>query len=109
MRDDNADLLNYKTVIEMGLPSQTLNRELYKQIASIVIKDGDSMDEIIAEIDGEQVSDVMTPTTPENREAHIQEMIMNGLTDASILEQHPEISQRDIDSAKAALLESDNG
>ena len=28
---------------------------------------------------------------------------------ASILEQHPEISQRDIDSAKAALLESDNG
>lgn len=109
LRDDNADLLNYKTVLEMGVPSQTLNRELYKQIASIVIKDGDSMDEIIAEIDGEQVSDVMTPTTPANREAHIQEMIMNGLTDASILEQHPEISQRDIDSAKAALLETDNG
>jgi hypothetical protein len=110
LRDDNADLLNYKTVLEMGLPSQTLNRELYKQIASIVIKDGDSMDEIIAEIDGKQVSgDKMTPTTPANRETHIQEMIMNGLTDASILEQHPEISQSDIDSAKAALLESDNG
>ena len=109
LRDDNADLLNYKTVIEMGVPSQTLNRELYKQIASIVIKDGDSMDEIIAEIDGKQGSGVMTPTTPANRETHIQEMIMNGLTDASILEQHPEISQRDIDSAKAALLESDNG
>lgn len=103
LRDDNADLLNYKTVLEMNVPSSTLNNELYKQIASIVVKDGDTMDEIIAEIEGQQLGP-MPVTTEQNRTAHIQEMIMGGLTDAQILEQHPEISQRDIDSAKQELL-----
>ena len=103
LRDDNADLLNYKSVLDMNVPSQTLNRELYKQIANIVLKDGDMMDEIIAEIEGEQIGE-MTPTTPQNRESHIQDMIMQGLTDDEILEMHPEISQRDIDAAKEALL-----
>lgn len=103
LRDDNADLLNYKTVIEMGVPSKTLNQELYKQIAQIVVKDGDTMDEIIAEISGEQQLQHAT-TTPENRTAHIQEMIMDGLTDEQILDLHSEISQSDINTAKQELL-----
>ena len=110
LRDDNADLVNYKTVIEMNVPSKTLNEELYKQIANIVIKDGDAMDEIIAEIKGVGVGVREHPvTTPENRSAHIQEMIMDGLTDAQILDLHSEISSADIRTAKEELLESDNG
>ena len=105
LRDDNADLLNYKTVIEMGVPSQTLNQQLYKQIASIVVKDGDMMDDIIAEIDGVGGDSSEHPvTTPENRTSHIQEMVMGGLTDRQILDLHPEISQADIDVAKQELL-----
>ena len=43
-------------------------------------------------------------TTPENRQGHIQTMIMEGYTDEEILNIHPEITSEDIASAKAALL-----
>jgi hypothetical protein len=43
-------------------------------------------------------------TTPEDRSAHIQQMIMDGYTDQQILDIHPEISQSDITAAKELLL-----
>ena len=51
LRDENNDLANYKTVREMNLPSSTLNKELDKQIARIVVKNGDVLDDIVDEID----------------------------------------------------------
>jgi len=35
----------------MNLPSSTLNKELDKQIARIVVKNGDVLDDIVDEID----------------------------------------------------------
>jgi hypothetical protein len=43
-------------------------------------------------------------TTPEDRSAHIQQMIMDGYTDQQILDIHPEIAQSDITAAKELLL-----
>ena len=43
-------------------------------------------------------------TTPENRTAHIQQMIMDGYTDEEILTIHPEITAEDILAAKQNLL-----
>ena len=43
-------------------------------------------------------------TTAENRESHIQQMIMAGYEDAEILAMHPEIVAEDILAAKQALL-----
>lgn len=43
-------------------------------------------------------------TTAENRQTHIQEMIMEGYEDAEILDIHPEITEADIVAAKQALL-----
>lgn len=48
-------------------------------------------------------------TTQENRQPHINEMIMEGYTDSQILETHPEINQTDINNAKQALLNSNGG
>jgi hypothetical protein len=45
-------------------------------------------------------------TTPEDRTQHIQEMIMQGLTDTEILALHAEITQADIDQAREQLLTS---
>jgi hypothetical protein len=59
------------------------------------------------EVDEGVVKDFEQPhpvTTPATRQAHIQEMIMEGYTDAQMLERHPEITQADIDSAKQQLL-----
>ena len=62
--------------------------------------------------DGEQYMEVMNMemqhpvTTPDNRQAHIKEMIMEGLTDERMLELHPEITQADIDTAKASMNET---
>ena len=44
-------------------------------------------------------------TTPEDRQAHIQQMIMDGYTDEEILQIHPEITEQDILNAKRALLD----
>ena len=44
-------------------------------------------------------------TTPEDRPAHIQQMIMDGYTDEEILQIHPEITEQDILNAKRALLD----
>ena len=47
-------------------------------------------------------------TTVENRNTHIQQMIMEGYTDEQILEMHSEITQQDINSAKQQLLDENN-
>lgn len=52
LRDDNNDLANFKTVLEMAIPSDTLNNELYKQISKIVLRDPNKLDDVMAEIDG---------------------------------------------------------
>ena len=57
LRDENNDLANYKLVREMGLPSETLNKELDKQIAMIVVKSGDVLDTIMNEIDASEGTD----------------------------------------------------
>ena len=46
--------------------------------------------------------------TAQTKIPHVNEMIMNGYTDAQILQLHPEITQADIDSAKQQLLNSNN-
>ena len=63
LRDENNDLANYKTVREMGLPSETLNKELDKQIARIVVKDGDMLDEIVEEINNAETVEI--PAEPD--------------------------------------------
>jgi hypothetical protein len=47
----------------------------------------------------------LADSTPEQRQAHIQGMIMEGYADNEILALHPEISQADITAAKTALLD----
>lgn len=51
LRDENNDLANYQQVRAMGIQSETLDKELSKQIAMIVVKNGDVLDAIIDEID----------------------------------------------------------
>lgn len=60
LRDENNDLANYKTVREMNLSSKTLNRELDKQIAMIVVKNGDVLEAIVHEIDNAETP-IVTP------------------------------------------------
>jgi len=61
LRDENNDLANYKTVREMNLSSASLNRELDKQIAMIVVKNGDVLETIVEEIDNTTPL-IVTPT-----------------------------------------------
>lgn len=107
LRDEHADLKLLNEALQMGVTSELFIKEVHKQIAKIVIHNGDVLEDIMREIDDEGMDH--SPTTPETRTAHIQEMIMEGLTDAQMLDLHPEITQADIDAAKQDLLENDNG
>lgn len=58
LRDDNNDLANFKTVLEMAIPSDTLNKELYKQISKIVLRDPNKMDDVMTELDGDIINGI---------------------------------------------------
>jgi len=107
LRDEHADLTLLERAKNLALSSDTFNKEVEKQIAKIVIEDGDKLDDIYREIDGQTMRH--DTVTAETKTPHIQEMIMEGLSDAQMLELHPEINQSDIDTAKAELLEKNNG
>ena len=62
LRDENNDLANYQTVRAMGIQSETLDKELSKQIAMIVVKNGDIIEDIVDEIDN--AKPLETPKIP---------------------------------------------
>jgi len=56
LRDSHADLKLYGEALEMGVASPTFIRQIHKQIAKLVVTDGDILDDILAEIDSETVT-----------------------------------------------------
>src|SRR6056300_232287 len=101
------DRENTITLLKQAKESQPSNPELLKEIdimlAKTLITDEDVLERVIK---GQIANEPMAPTTPENRQQHIQQMIMDGLTDQQMLDKHPEISPADITAAKQALLDS---
>ena len=64
LRDEAADLAMYSSALELPIKSATYQRELQKQIAKLVIKNGDALDDIMAELDAETFdTGVMTNAT----------------------------------------------
>jgi hypothetical protein len=85
--------------LQIGVQSESFTKEIHKQIARIVVENGDKLDDIMREIDEEP--EMTHPTlTEENKIPHIQEMIRQGSSDVDILRLHPELEQSDIDNAR---------
>ena len=104
LRDEHADLSLLNQALQIGVESDTFRKEIHKQIARIVVENGDKLDDIMAEIDGGTLQH--DPVTAETKQPHIEAMIMEGMTDKQMLELHPELTQADLDEAKAKLLEN---
>lgn len=51
LRDEHADVALYSKALALGIESDTYKKQLYKQIAKVVITDGDALDDIMREID----------------------------------------------------------
>lgn len=80
-----------------------LRRAIERELAELVDLDLEET------ADSEETeSEVHETTTPENRQQHIQDMIMEGYEDDEILDIHPEITAADILAAKRALLNINN-
>ena len=105
-RDRQQDLMNLKLAVEIGVTDPKLRKYMEQSIASAIVDDEEALQEINESIMSEEL--VHPVTTVENRSKHIQEMIMEGLTDQQILDLHPEITQTDINTAKQELLNSNN-
>ena len=56
LRDEHADLKLLNEALQMGVNSPTFIKEVHKQIAKIVIHDGDKLDDIMREIDEENTN-----------------------------------------------------
>ena len=67
LRDEHAELTLLERARNMNIPSATLQRELDKQIAKIVISNGDKLDDIYAEIDA-QTEETDDAVSQENQE-----------------------------------------
>ena len=103
IRDEHADLELYSKAIE-AVNDPVFVTQMNKQIAELLIKDEETLNTVVESIEPAETM-VHDTTTPENRTEHIQQMIMQGLTDQNMLDLHPEMSQEDIDEAKRLLLE----
>ena len=112
------DKENTVALLKLAKETQPQNGELLKQIdimlAKALIKDEDTLETVInyqaeaEEIEEEMEHPSLAGESTEEKNEHIQEMIMQGLTDQQILDKHPELTQTMIDSAKQALLNSNN-
>ncbi len=107
MRDTGRELDNLLKV-KAVITDTRAQRALDHEILELVDIDEEELQEYVGSPEGaeEEADDEMlhAPTTAENRQSHIQEMIMEGYEDDEILDIHPEITAADILAAKQALL-----
>jgi len=90
------DKANDIAMLKLAKDSNITNPSITSRIDDLIF-------ETITEESAAELAMTHPVTTPENRQQHIQQMIMEGLTDTQILDLHPEITQADIDTAKQAL------
>jgi hypothetical protein len=100
IRDRNYEMELLKKAADSNPVDPLVKQTIDKKILETIVNDEDEMNEI------EQEEHPVT--TPADRSAHIQQMIMDGYTDQQILQIHSEISQADIDAAKQQLLNTNN-
>jgi hypothetical protein len=105
LRDTDKEINQLKVAKETATDPR-VHREIDRAIVTWMGQDPDEVMPKLTTATPPAVIDLSlhATTTPETRSAHIQEMIMQGYTDAQILEIHPEITQADITSAKQQLL-----
>lgn len=101
-----SDKEHQVAVIKAAKETKPENPELLKQLDIMLAKALITDEDVLEKIINDQIEH--TTTTTENRPQHIQEMIMQGLTDQQMLDLHPEITQADIDEAKRLLLNANN-
>ena len=90
------DKANDIAMLKLAKESNITNPSITSRIDDLIF-------ETITEESAAELAMTHPVTTPENRQQHIQQMIMEGLTDTQMLDLHPEITQADIDTAKQAL------
>jgi len=103
IRDRNYEMEILKKAADANPVDPMVRGLIDKKIMETIETDEDELESYVA--NGREQH---PETTPADRSAHIQEMIMEGYTDQQILQIHPEISQADIDAAKQQLLNSNN-
>lgn len=91
IRDTGSEIAQLKTAAETAPNDPQIQKAIARQVAEWMDVDYDE--------------ELQHPTlNANNKVPHIQEMIMEGYTDAQILQLHPELTQDDINGAKQALL-----
>ena len=91
IRDTGSEIQQLKIAAETAPNDVQIQKAVARQVAEWM------------EVDYEE--EMTHPTlNATNKVPHIQEMIMEGYTDAQILQLHPELTQDDINSAKQQLL-----
>jgi hypothetical protein len=120
IQDKYNDMNMLKLAKDSGPRSEVVNEEIERQMLRILVDDDERFEQLVQEIDIELVNgeaqSAVTPavetqeeeqlehpvTTDENREEHLQAMLMEGYTNEQMLALHPEITEDDIIAAGAA-------
>ena len=110
IRDTHAELQNLKIARELQPANATLNREIDRKIAELVVTDPDRLENVIEEMDkpvdpdGPNIgkmgtSDMEHPKlTVDTWKAHVQGMLDEGYTIAEIEVLHPEVTELMLES-----------
>ena len=97
IQDKANDIAMLKMAKEAQITDPRITREIDKRIYETITE------EFIEDMEQEEMEHPTLDDT--SKEPHIKEMIMEGYTDAQILQLHPELTQQDIQDTKQALLQ----
>ena len=95
IQDKANDVAMLKLAKDSKIANPKINDYIDEKILETLVDDEDELEEII----DKGVMEHPT-TTPQGRQAHIMDMIEEGLDDREMLALHPEIMQSDIDMAR---------
>tara|TARA_E500000305_G_scaffold103129_1_gene98397 strand:+ start:855 stop:2384 length:1530 start_codon:yes stop_codon:yes gene_type:complete len=97
IQDKANDIAMLKMAKEAQITDPRITREIDKRIYETITE------EFIEDIGEEEMTHPTLDAT--SKGPHIKEMIMQGYTDAQILQLHPELTQQDIQDTKQELLQ----
>ena len=97
IQDKANDIAMLKMAKEAQITDPRITREIDKRIYETITE------EFIEDMEQEEMEHPTLEVS--SKEPHIKEMIMEGYTDAQILQLHPELTQQDIQDTKQALLQ----
>jgi len=105
IRDSHSELALYEKAMSL-VPNAEFQQYVQSDVVGMIVEDPQEAARIRTSLTAPQTHPDLSGLSMAERQAHIQEMLMSGISNAEILRLHPELTVSDIVAAGAAAAAS---